>query len=468
MPNISGLLQIGSSALLAQQKAIDITGNNIANVNTAGYSRQRLNIVQNLPIRDQSTTSSTGVYAHRKIQRFYDQFVTAQLNGENENLGRWEAQKTALEKIEVLFDEVSGYGLSEAMSEFWNAWQDLSNNPSGHVERTSLLSAGQFLATTFNQLSSNISSAQKDIDTNVVENVTDINRMAGQIAELNRKIAQVEVNGHNANDYRDERDLLVYNLSKLIDIDSFEDGDGNMTITVGGGKPLVESTFTWNLSTAESAGVQNIYWEDSSGAAHDITGRIEGGELKGWLEARDEIINGYKTRLDTLANSIITEVNALHNDAGPPASGFNLYGSQNNFFVGGNASDIAVHSAIAADVSYIAAAGSAAALPGDNSAAMAIADLQNRLTMSGSSSTFDDYYIALVGDIGNDVRTADLNNDHQNNMIRYLQNYREEVSGVSLDEEMVNLIKFQHAYSAAARLITTVDEMMQTVIGMVR
>lgn len=460
MPNINGLLRIGSNALMTQQKAIDITGNNIANVNTPGYSRQRLNIGQSQPVRDQNATSSTGVYAFRKIQRFYDQFVTTQLNGENEKLGQWDAQKTALENIEVLFDEVSGYGLSEAMSEYWNAWQDLSNNPSGHVERTSLLSAGQFLATTFNQLSNTVSSAQNDIDTNVVDVVSDVNQMAGQIAELNRKVAQVEVTGHNANDYRDERDLLVKNLSRLIDIDSFEDGEGNMTIMVAGGKPLVEGTFTWNLSTAEDAGVQNIYWEDSSGTAIDITDRIDGGELKGWLDGRDVIIDGYQTRLDTLANSIITDVNSLH------AGGFNLYGSQNEFFSGSNASNFAVNSNIEGDVNLIAAAGDAAALPGDNSTAMAIAELQNQLSMSGNSSTYDDYYTSLVGDIGNDVRKADLNYDHQTNMMKYLENYREEVSGVSLDEEMVNLVKFQHAYNAAARLISTVDEMMQTVIGM--
>ena len=178
MPNITGLLQIGRNALLTQQKAIDITGNNIANVNTPGYSRQRLNMEQSAPIRVLGTTMSTGVQAQQKIQRFYDQFIQSQLNNENENLGRWEAQKTALEKIEVLFDEVSGYGLSTAMSGFWNAWQDLANNPSGHVERASMLSAGQYLSATFNQLSNNIASAQKDINVSVNHVVADVNQMA--------------------------------------------------------------------------------------------------------------------------------------------------------------------------------------------------------------------------------------------------------------------------------------------------
>ena len=156
----------------------------------------------------------------------------------------------------MLFDEVSGYGLSEAMSGYWEAWQDLSNNAAGHIERTNLLSAAQYLTSTFNQLSSNINNAQSDIDTNVDNIVEDVNRLAEQIAELNIKVSQVEVTGYNANDYRDQRDSLVFELSKLIDIDSFEDGDGNATIMVAGGKPLVEGGHTWNLSTANNSGVQ--------------------------------------------------------------------------------------------------------------------------------------------------------------------------------------------------------------------
>ncbi|MFZ1986935.1 MAG: flagellar hook-associated protein FlgK [Desulfatitalea sp.] len=462
MPNITGLLYIARNALFTQQKAIDITGNNIANVNTEGYSRQRLNMEQSEPVRDQNSTMSTGVRADQKIQRFYDEFINTQLNGENENLGRWEAQKTALEKIEVLFDEVSGFGLSSAMSDFWGAWQDVVNNPSGHVERTSLLSAGQYMSSTFNQLSTNISKAQDDINTNIVNIVDDINQIASQIAELNRKVTQVEVSGHNANDYRDERDLLVLNLSKLIDIDSFEDGDGNTTIMVGGGKPLVERTATWDLSTVNNAGSLEVHWADSSGTTQDITGRIGSGELKGWIEARDVVISDYTTRLDDLAATMISEVNAIH------SAGYGLDGSQNDFFTGTSAADMAVNSAIEADVELIAAASTAAALPGDNSTAMAIFDLQNTLTMAGNGSTFDDFYIALVGDVGSDVRRADLNFDHQTTMIGHLQNYREEVSGVSLDEEMVNLVKFQHAYNAAAKLITTTDEMMETIIGIKR
>jgi flagellar hook-associated protein 1 len=324
-----------------------------------------------------------------------------------------------------------------------------------------LLSAGQYLASTFNQLSRNITNAQRDINASVIHVVDDVNQIAKQIAELNRKITQVEVTGHNANDYQDQRDQLVFNLSKLIDIDSFEDGNGNVTIMVGQGKPLVEGTFTWSLSTQNNDGRQDVYWNDSSGAPHDITTRIVSGELKGWIDARDVVIDSYMVRLDALAGAIIKKVNDEHSEG----YGLDPDSAQTFFFNGNNAASIGVNTLIVNDVNRIAAA-EVPDRPGDNGIAIRIANLQNEATMDGAS--FGDFYTSLVGDVGSDVRRAGLNHDHQSAMIKHLQNYREEVSGVSLDEEMVNLIKYQHAYNAAAKLITTTDEMLQTLIGLVR
>ena len=152
---------------------------------------------------------STGVKADPRVTRFYDQFLNAQLNTENGSLGRWEAQKDALEKAEMLFNDVSGFGLSTAMADYWNAWQNVSNNPSGHVERAGLLSAGEHLAATLKQIREGLSDLQQAIDGQVDDIASRINEMADQIAQLNQKITQVEINGHNANDYRDQRDQLV-------------------------------------------------------------------------------------------------------------------------------------------------------------------------------------------------------------------------------------------------------------------
>ena len=466
MSNIMGLLTIGQTALLAHQKAIDITGNNIANVNTEGYSRQRLNLVQNSPVRVTNLTMSTGVSAEQSIQRFYDEFVNSQLNSENESLGRWEAQKSALEKIEVMFDEVSGYGLSTAMSDFFNAWQDLANNPSGHVERVQLVSAAETMTETFNQISSSIQEFQSDINTNVDNIVDEVNSITEKIAGLNQKITQVEVTGHNANDYRDERDLLVKELSKLIDIESFEDGNGNMTITVGDGKPLVENSSAWELTTTDNGGVQDVFWKSSDGSTVNITNAIDDGELKGWIETRDVLLNDYSSRMDDLAAAIVDSVNTLHSGGttldGTITSGVNFFDPAGN-----DAATISVNADILSNVQLIAAADASEDVPGGSGNAIAISELQNSSQATLGNATFDSYYNSLVGDVGQDATSANFNYEHQTSMVNRLENQRQEISGVSLDEEMVNLVKFQHAYNAAAKIITTVDEMMQTLLGMI-
>jgi flagellar hook-associated protein 1 FlgK len=460
--NIFGLMNIAQSSLYTQQKAIDITGNNIANVNTPGYTRQRLNLIPKQPAISGGQLLGTGVTSEQGVQRFYDQFLGGQLNAQNEELGRWESQQDALQKIELMFDEVSGFGLSSAMSQYWNAWQDVANNPAGVVERTSLVSAGQYMTDTFNQVAESLNTLREDIDLHVDSIVDEVNSMARQIAELNNKITQQEVNGHNANTLRDERDQLAFNLAKMIDIQSFEDGDGHMSITVGNGKPLVERTSAWTLSTVDNGGVQNVLWQDSSGATVDITNQIDGGELKGWIQSRDVMLDDYSTRLDDLAVAVMAEVNALH-AAGTTLDGVTTTGV--DFFTGTNAGNITVNANIVANTDLIAAAGAGGAIPGDNSNAILIANLQSDSTLMPGNSTFDDFFNALVGDIGSDVQAAGFNHDHQTTMVDSLENYRLEVSGVSLDEEMVNLIQHQHAYNAAAKMINAADEMLSALMG---
>jgi flagellar hook-associated protein 1 FlgK len=456
------ILNAGRGAIIAQQKAIEVTGHNIANVNTLGYSRQIANLAANEPIQCGPGMVGTGVRA-TEIKRIYDHFLGLQINNENQHLGRWEAEKGVLERVEIVFDESSGYGLNQAMSEFWNAWQDLANNPSGNVERVTLLAKSESMATTFNSMYSSLEKIQRDIDTSISGTVEEVNLIARQIADLNRKIVDVEITGQKSNDYRDSRDLLLKELSSMIDINTFENSDGSVTVSASGGKPLVEGLHSWDLSTETNPnGFKDIVWVDNDGNTTNITDDISGGKVQGWIEARDVTIPDYLNRLDNLAAKIISEVNALH------SNGFGLDGSTgNDFFSGTSASDMAMNQVIVDDVNLIAAGSSADGVPGDNSNAIAIANLQNELLMGGNTATFDDYFNSLISLVGSDVKEATANFDHQNSMVAHLDNYRESISGVSLDEEMVNLIKFQHAYDAAAKLISTVDELLNTVINMV-
>ena len=361
------------------------------------------------------------------------------------------------------------------MTEFWNSWQDVANNPSGYTERATLLANAESMTLVFNKLSRDLNQVQADSDINITGTVNDINNLTKEIAGLNLKINEVEAgNQHSANEFRDQRDMKLKELSSLIDVNSFEDGDGYLTVITANGHTLVDRTSSWDLRTGTNTnGFQNVYWESRAGAQQDITGDISTGKLKGWIEARDQIIPGYLTRLDDMADEMITAVNDQHHlgrslfQSTPPA-----YDRGIDFFTGTGASDIGVNSLVAGDTSQIAAAIDdpptiIESPPGGNGNAIAMAEIQNRLVMSGGNATMDDFYNGLVSDVGRSVSEAQINGEHQSMVSMQLATYREEVSGVSMDEEMVNMVQFQSAYTAAAKLVTAVDEMLQSLIAMV-
>lgn len=462
---IYGMLNVARTALITQQKALDITANNIANVNTEGYSRQRLNMEQNEPVRYDGGTLGTGVRANRTIQRIYDRFLAGQIAGAASQQGRWDAQLETLEKAELMFDDASGYGLNGAMTEFWNSWQDVANNPSGYTERSMLLANTQNLTLVFNKLSRDLSQVQGDSDLSINGAVDTINSLTSEIAGLNLKIAEVEAgNQHSANEFRDQRDLKLKALSSLVDVNSFEDADGYLTIHTANGHTLVDRTRSWDLTTETNAdGFQDVFWESSSGAQQNITSDISTGKLKGWLEARDVIVPGYLTRLDDMAVAMANAVNTQH------SGGLDLNGNPGLDFFSPftGASDLTVNDLIVNDTNLIAAAANTEGVPGGNSNAIAVAEIQNQLLMSGGSATIGDFYGGLVSDVGRFTAQSKVNMDHQSTVSLQLATYREEVSGVSMDEEMVNMVQFQSAYNAAAKLVSAVDEMLEALIAMV-
>ena len=288
MSDIYGVLSIGSKALRVQQRGIHVTGNNIANVNTPGYSRQRLNLASDVPVSSSVGPLGSGVQANA-VERVYQRFLGVQINNETQGLGRWESHKDTLERVEMIFDESGGYGMNQVMSEFWNAWQDLSTDPSGQIERTILAAKSEMLAFTFNKNYEDLRTLQKDFDMTITGTVADINQLAEEIVDLNQKIIQIESGGqHAANDFRDQRDLALKEIAALIDISSFEAADGSVSVSVAGGHVLVEGSHTHVLSTRQNSfGLLDIIWPDPAANMAAITDDIAGGKLKGWLDARN-------------------------------------------------------------------------------------------------------------------------------------------------------------------------------------
>jgi flagellar hook-associated protein 1 FlgK len=254
-------------------------------------------------------------------------------------------------------------------------------------------------------------------------------------------------------------------LSEIIDIQSHETSDGQVVVSVAGGRPLVESGTTWALQTQiDPGGHAEILWADMSGSAANITGQIAAGKIGGWLQTRDTLITGYQSQLDAIADGLRTQINTLH------ASGFGLDGTTGtNLFDNSTsgAADLRINPDVLNDLDLIAASATAAGVPGDADQAIKIHNLRTELTMGGTA-TFDTAVNTLVSQVGYDVQTAKANSSHQAAMTSYLENYRESVSGVALDEEMVNLVKFEAAYNAAAKMISMADDMLDALMNIIR
>ncbi|MGV8058099.1 MAG: flagellar hook-associated protein FlgK [Smithellaceae bacterium] len=453
MSTISGIANAALSALTTYTAAISVTNTNIANSETTGYTRQQAVI---------GTTGSTVDVI--KVKRIYDSFLTHQLSFANTDLGKWEAEQETISSVENVFSDKDSSGLNAAMSDFWNAWSDVACDPSDSTARTLLASATDTLANTFNSMSSDLTDIQNNIDDSVEETVASINDLTQQIADINQKISAATAAGVDTNTYKDTLDSLALSLSELVDINTSADSvTGQVSIQLADGKTLVEGTTTWSLSTEinSTTGLQDVTWLSESGTETVITSDITSGKLGGYLEVRDEIIPSYQEQLDSLASSIITQVNNLQ------TNGYDLNGDAGvSLFTGTSAKDIAVNSAITDDPSLIAASSTSDGVPDDGSTATAVAELQNSMLLNSGTATFSDYYASLVSKVGTTVDSIDTYYSAQSDTVELYQNRRDSASGVSIDEETTKLLLYQSAYAASAKVMTYLDEMLKTLIDM--
>jgi len=457
MSTISATVHSALSALNAYSVAISVTNTNIANVETSGYSRQTAVIKE----KTSANGIGTGVDVSA-IERAYDSFLTLQLRSANQELGKSSVEVKVLTSIEQVFADTEDSGLSVAMSEFWNAWQDVVNDPSGSTTRSVLASAADTLADTFNGMSSELSDIAEGIEDSLIETVEKINELIRQIADENQNLVQLEASGQDANTCKDNLDSLVLELSSLVDINTSSNDAGQISIQLSKGKPLVEGNIAWSLSTEKNwtTGLMDVTWVDSAGDSTVVTDTVSSGELGGYLEVREELAS-YQDQLDELAVAIMAQINALH------TSGYDVNGDEGvSFFTGPGAGDMAVNSEIISDSGKIAAASTADGGSGDGSNAVAIAELQNKISLNSETSTFSDYYDALVSKIGASVQSTESGYESLSNAQEYYTNQCLSVSAVSLDEELAKLTLYQNAYDAAAKMMTVLDEMMESLIAM--
>jgi flagellar hook-associated protein 1 FlgK len=452
MPGLNTSMNIAVQALIAEQGALDVTTNNIANINTPGYSRE-LAVFQSSPtVQEGNIAYGTGATL-QQFQSVRDQMLQLRIYQENGGQGNAQAQLDSLNQIQTNFADPS-QGVGGALSVFFNSLSQLSTNPTDTNARQQVLSAANNLANAFHQSASALGQIQSGLDQTVPQTVNQINQLTDQIAKLNGQVAQMQGLGQDPGVTQDQRDQLVQQLSQLVNV-SVTQTDHGITVTTANGVPLVVAGQSFALQSGTASGaMQGVF-----AAGQDITSQIQGGKLGGVLQVRDTVIPDLLSQLDTLASQFTASFNAANQ------SGFDLSGNPGGAFftpsatVAGSASNFGV---AINDPSLIAASSDGS--PGSNGNVAQLIAVRDQALPSGVTPT--GAYANLVLAVGNYGSNAQANVTASGASLRQLTDQRNAVSGVSLDEESTNMLQYQRAYQAAARVVTTVDSMMQTLLSM--
>lgn len=469
MSKISSMMDVGKRSLMNSQTALQTVGHNIANKSTEGFSRQRVEIQSNVPISSGNLQIGMGARASA-VTRTNNPWLEKQIQKEGTNTGFSDARAESLARVEQIYNEQTNKGLNQYMSDFFNSYRELSNNPESLASRTMVRENAFALTKDFQRVVQQLRDVQDDIDGQLATLTEEVNQYAKEIASLNEKIQAIEVAGAPANDERDRRDLLLKKLGEKIEISWAESKDGLVSVTAGKTAILVSGTSSNELKAKHTDSrdrVEIFFEKDTSGGLVNITDQVSGGRMGGVLEVRDRVIEDLLEKVDQMAFQFSEEVNKAHQ------AGFDRSGRQGVALfetrgeVKGAAENISVSSLVFNDVGRIVA-GAKPGAPGDNTVANVISSLQTRGIMDGGNATFDDYYSTNVGQIGTIVQRAMKTAESQKNIMNQLGNIRESISGVSLDEETTKMIEFQKTYDASARLIRTADEMFETVLSLKR
>ncbi|MEJ2656886.1 MAG: flagellar hook-associated protein FlgK [Desulfobacterales bacterium] len=309
MSGIGMVLNIATTALNAQQNGIEVTAHNIANVNTEGYSRQSPVLEPKQPLPYEGLIMGRGVDVDQVIQSS-DRFIENRLMQEKSNMSSASEMEKYMQVLEGYFNENSDTSVSTMLTDFWNKWYDISNNPSGASERVALYEHSNLLAVQFNDLESDLAQVKTDLTNAVNSGIETINKITHEIARLNDQIVGLETS-NVANDLRDQRNKLVSELNEYLDVKTFEQDNGSLTLVSAKGCTLVQGNSNYELEMGGITG-DRVIWQDSSGRDVDITDFISSGKLGGWLDIRDEVVAKYQLDFDALANEFIWAVNQQH------------------------------------------------------------------------------------------------------------------------------------------------------------
>lgn len=468
MPGLSTGIQIALNAVLTHSQAIEIIEHNVANASTAGYRRQAAVVSSAIPYPAYGIgldhtigagQQGTGVLMER-IQRFTSDYLDVRYRTAGGEASDWEARQEMLLRLESVMAETSDSGLIPVLDQFWSSWQRLASDPSNQSLRTNLLSEASSLVTAIRSRRTEMTQMRVDTNQMLETQVGEINDLASQIAKLNGEIAHVQAVNEQPNDMLDQRDRLLDRLSEIAGAVSFVQPNGEVVVNINGhvlvtGRDAVQLNV--EVDPASPDRLYRVMWADGQVMAP------ASGEMKGLLSVRDQTIVSQINGLDQFTAALITQVNTLHTDP----NGQDLNGNVGGvFFTGTNASDIEVSAVLTEDL-IVAGGSDAGGTSYDNYIADQIANLKTtRVPVGGSSNqTLNEFYNTEVTRLATETSRAVEYSKHKSLLFRSLEEQRESLTGVSLDEEAANLAKYQKAYQAAARVMNAYDELLDRVIN---
>jgi flagellar hook-associated protein 1 FlgK len=448
---------MSARSLQAQQFGLNVTGQNISNVNTPGYTRRVVDFADVPP-------SAGGGVEVQGVRAIRDSLLERRLL-QQVPLGAYDAAVAdALTVIEASLG-ATGAAIDGGLDRLFSSFAELAENPTSSSARQNVLAAADALATSFNEIATRLELSRRDADARLRGAVDEINTLTGRIAQINGAMPAATANGTGLT-LRDEQAQLVRRLSELAHINVIARDDGGVDVTIGSGRPLVVAANSYQIGTSATA---PFGYATLTAGDFNITSEVTGGTVGGLLHVRDTAVPGYQAALDALAAQTATSVNTLH------AAGFDLDGNGGGAFFSYTtaitppadaAKNLRLDPALSGDARRIAAA--SVAISGDNGTARALAALRNERVFAGGTATLNDGWGDLVSRIGSDAQAAAMARDTHDSITREVDALRDQVSGVSLDEEALNMLKFQRAYEANAKFFTVVDSLLDTLMNTYR
>ncbi|MDH4247517.1 MAG: flagellar hook-associated protein FlgK [Deltaproteobacteria bacterium] len=560
--NLFSQLDLGKRSLMAQQAGMNTAGHNIANVNNENFSRQRVDLDPQHPVRSQF---GAGVDL-KSVERLTDKFLTQRVVSEQSKGGGNDVTEKGLRRLEGLFAEMEGYGLRKGFDEFWAGWGRLANQPESEIYRKDLVNVANTLARRISGMGKDFRNVRLELNGRLSQQVGRAAQLAGQIAELNTRIQQSDRGHGEGNDLRDEREGALRELSTLVQIDWYEDENMMVNVTIGPGFPLVHGRIANKLEASfegNESGMFSVRGIDPKGISRDLSREMRSGELDSLVKMRDDTMVGFIDHLDELAAEFAFQVNRLHNSGtgllssfqrlqssfalksdalnrplpflkdgifelhmvnpqgdlletyqvavksgvdtlasvverinatvgdsnllearinkdgstsllatgpynfvlGNDETDFTVVMGFNNFFETLNgADDFRINDQLLKDPNLVSTG--KRMLPGDNSVALEISQLQFKPSMNGESITFDEFYNGMLAELGVRINRSKEETRNQSLIIDQFKRLRDEVSSVNMDEEVADMVKYQRGFEAAAKFVNTVDDMTKTVINM--